>query len=283
MKRMAEAKQKYDDIPIPEELSKRVMLEIKKAEKKHNKRGLFMKKITAAAAAVAILFIVGINSSKTFAQEISNIPVIGSIARIVTFRSYETKTEDTDISVDIPSIELISEELNGLEKGVNEEIYAFCKQYADEALLRAEQYKKAFLETGGTEEEWAKHDIKIKVWYEVKTLTDEYLSLVIMGNDSWNHANNEARYYSFDIKAGKWLTLKEIFGDSYKQSVEENIRYQIKQKEEETGMEFWDEQWNGVDESTKFYINSNGNPVIIFEKYEIAPGTAGSQEFEIIK
>lgn len=283
MKRMAEAKQKYDDIPIPEELSKRVMLEIKKAEKKHNKRGLFMKKITAAAAAVAILFIVGINSSKTFAQEISNIPVIGSIARIVTFRSYETKTEDTDISVDIPSIELISEELNGLEKGVNEEIYAFCKQYADEALLRAEQYKKAFLETGGTEEEWAKHDIKIKVWYEVKTLTDEYLSLVIMGNDSWNHANNEARYYSFDIKAGKWLTLKEIFGDSYKQSVEENIRYQIKQKEEETGMEFWDEQWNGVDESTKFYVNSNGNPVIIFEKYEIAPGTAGSQEFEIIK
>ena len=34
MKRMAEAKQKYDNIPIPEELSKRVMLEIKKAEKK---------------------------------------------------------------------------------------------------------------------------------------------------------------------------------------------------------------------------------------------------------
>ena len=106
MKRMAEAKQKYDNIPIPEELSKRVMLEIKKAEKKHNKRGLFMKKITAATT-VAILFIVGINSSKTFVQEISNIPIIGSIARIVTFRSYETKTEDTDISVDIPSIELI--------------------------------------------------------------------------------------------------------------------------------------------------------------------------------
>ncbi len=282
MKRMAEAKQKYDNIPIPEELSKRVMLEIKKAEKKHNKRGLFMKKITAATT-VAILFIVGINSSKTFVQEISNIPIIGSIARIVTFRSYETKTEDTDISVDIPSIELISEELNGLEKGVNEKIYAFCKQYADEALLRAEQYKKAFLETGGTEEEWAKHDIKIKVWYEVKTLTDEYLSLVIMGNESWNSANNQAKYYSFDIKEGKWLTLKEIFGDNYIQFVEENIRYQIKQKEEETGMEFWDEQWNGVDENTKFYINSNGNPVIIFEKYEIAPGAAGSQEFEIVK
>ncbi len=33
MKRMAEAKQKYDNIPIPEELSKRIMLEIKKAEK----------------------------------------------------------------------------------------------------------------------------------------------------------------------------------------------------------------------------------------------------------
>jgi len=34
---------------------------------------------------------------------------------------------------------------------------------------------------------------------------------------------------------------------------------------------------------TYLYINENGNPVIVFEKYEIAPGAAGAVEFEIQK
>jgi hypothetical protein len=31
----------------------------------------------------------------------------------------------------------------------------------------------------------------------------------------------------------------------------------------------------------KFYINGNNRPVIVFEKYEIAPGSSGEIEFEI--
>ena len=34
-------------------------------------------------------------------------------------------------------------------------------------------------------------------------------------------------------------------------------------------------------EYQNFYINSNGKVVIVFEKYEIAPGYMGIQEFEI--
>ena len=37
----------------------------------------------------------------------------------------------------------------------------------------------------------------------------------------------------------------------------------------------------GISENAKFYINENGNPVIVFEKYEIAPGSSGEIEFEI--
>ena len=38
-----------------------------------------------------------------------------------------------------------------------------------------------------------------------------------------------------------------------------------------------------ISDDTPFYINENGNPVIVFEKYEIAPGYMGYQEFEITK
>ena len=36
-----------------------------------------------------------------------------------------------------------------------------------------------------------------------------------------------------------------------------------------------------VTADTPFYINEKGNPVVVFEKYEIAPGALGRPEFEI--
>ena len=38
-----------------------------------------------------------------------------------------------------------------------------------------------------------------------------------------------------------------------------------------------------VDETTSFYINEAGNPVVVFPEYTIAPGAMGVQEFEISK
>ncbi len=71
-----------------------------------------------------------------------------------------------------------------------------------------------------------------------------------------------------------------MYDSSDIRSAERNVRRQIRQREKETGMEFWGDEWQGIDENTRFYINSAGNPVIVFQKYEIAPGAAGIQEFE---
>lgn len=287
MKRIAEAKQKYENIPIPDALSERVAEEIEKSRKSLNQKAIhagrhsFMKKTAAAVTAAAVLVTAGVNTSEVFARELGGVPVIGPIARVLTFRSYETETEAAHISVDIPSITLISADLAGLENGVNKEVYRFCEEYAADAMERAEEYRQAFLGTGGTEEEWAAHDVKIKVWYEIKAFTDDYLSIAVMGTDSWSGAGAETKYYSFGIKEGKWLSLTDLLDADSIPAAEESIRSQIAQREAESGMDFWDEDWEGINEDTKFYINAAGNPVIVFEKYEIAPGAAGIQEFEI--
>ena len=39
--------------------------------------------------------------------------------------------------------------------------------------------------------------------------------------------------------------------------------------------------FEGITENQKFYVNENGNVVIVFDKYEIAPGYMGMPEFEI--
>ena len=279
MKSMEEAKRKYDEIPIPSELSKRVGKEIEKANMKRKKILVFRRRVqkgTAAAAAVVVLFTAALNTNTAFAETAGQLPVIGPVARVLTFRSYQTEEEDLKISVEIPTIEMISEDMNGLEQSVNEEILALCEQYAQAAKTRAEEYRQAFLDTGGTEDEWAAHNIEIKVWYEVKSQTDEYLSLAIMGTENWSSAYSETKYYNFDLKEGKLVTLQDILGDEYQQIANESIQNQMKENSEI----YWDD-FEGIQEDTPFYLNESGNPVIVFEKYEIAPGSEGQQEFEI--
>ena len=202
MKRIEEAKKKYDSVPIPEELSERIMQEVRKMETKRKKTIRFrdLRRGLVAAAAVMAVFVTALNTSTVFAENMGKIPVIGAVAKVITFRSYEEETEDLKISVEIPSIEMIAEGTGNLAESVNEEIYNMCEQYADEAVKRAEEYRQAFLETGGTEEEWAAHNIEIRVWYEVKAQTDKYLSVAVMGSENWTSAYSETRYYNFDLK-----------------------------------------------------------------------------------
>ena len=116
MNRMEEARKQYEEIMIPPELSVRVQSEIEKAEKRRRQtavKKLFHHSLAAAAAAV-VLFTAALNTSVTFAHAAEEIPVIGMVAKVLTFRSYETKTEDYSIAVDIPSIEMISGDFKNL-------------------------------------------------------------------------------------------------------------------------------------------------------------------------
>ena len=279
---MEKAKKKYDETEIPDELAERIQMEIKRQDSKRRKAvfwNLGFRRGLAAAAAAVVLFTTGLNTSTVFAETVGNLPVIGAVARVLTFRSYETKDEDLKISVEIPSIEMISEDFSDLEKSVNEEILRLCEQYAQEARTRAEEYRKAFLDTGGTEEEWAAHNIEIRVWYEVKSQTENYLSLAIIGTENWNNANNQIRYYNFDLKKGTLATLADVLGENYKQIADDAIRSQMEERKADGAVYFDD--FEGINEDTPFYINESGNPEIVFEAYEIAPGSEGQQEFEI--
>ena len=282
MNPMEEAKKRYEETEIPQELAERIQVEIRRAEGKRRRVRLWNRGLRggmAAAAAGAVLFTTALNTSTAFAESAGQLPVIGAVARVLTFRAYETETDDLKISVEIPSIEMISQEFAGLEQSVNEEIYQLCEQYAAEAQARAEEYRQAFLDTGGTQEEWEAHQIEIKVWYEVKSQTEDYLSLAVMGSENWTSAYNETRYYNFDLKDGKLVTLKDILGEGYQDKVNAEIRRQMEGRKQ-NGAVFFDD-FEGIPQDIPFYLNEEGNPVIVFAAYEIAPGSEGTQEFEI--
>lgn len=290
MSRMENAKKKYESVPVPEELDQRVRMVIARSEKNRKKKWAeFLvirtaKRSLATAAALTAAFTLMVNTSTSFADTVSRIPVVGEMARLLTFRSFEEENEDMKLSVTIPAIETIEADTGDLGRQVNQEIYDLCLQYAEEAKKQVREYREAFLATGGTEEEWEAHNIEIRVDYEQKSQTEDTISFVVRGTQNWSSAYNAQKYYNLDLKTGTHLSLKDVLGEDYRKIVSESIVSQIPQKEQETGMKFWDAQEGGfenITEETRFYLNEAGEPVVVFEPYEIAPGAAGTIEFVI--
>lgn len=237
----------------------------------------------AMAAAACVLFTAALNTSPVFAKEAGELPVIGGLARVLTFRSYETEKDDIAVSVEIPTIEMTAEDTGITVDGINREILDRCDQYAEEAVKRAEEYRTAFLETGGTTEEWAEHNIRIMVGYEIKQQNSDYLSFVVRGSENWTNAYSESKYYNLDLSTGKAVTLKDMLGGDYVELANRCIREQIaaRQRAGETFFTAEEGGFAGISEDAKFYINENNRPVIVFEKYEIAPGSSGEIEFVV--
>lgn len=292
MGKLETMKERYDQIIIPEELNIRIQQEIQKSRQQQEEKGRtgincgfrkVLRGMEAMAAAVCILFTAALNTSPVFAKEAGELPVIGGLARILTFRSYETEKDDIALSVEIPTIEMIAEDTGIRVDRINQEILDRCNQYVDDAVLRAEEYRTAFLETGGTPEEWAEHNIKITVDYEIKQQNNDYLSFVVRGTENWTNAYSELRYYNLDFNTGKAVTLEDMLGGDYVELVNKSIREQIVERQNAGEIFFTAEEggFTGISEDVKFYINENNRPVIVFEKYEIAPGSSGEIEFEI--
>ena len=63
----------------------------------------------------------------------------------------------------------------------------------------------------------------------------------------------------------------------------ESIRGQIEERMKKGEAFFAPEEggFETIEAEPDFYVNEKGNPVIVFEKYAIAPGAMGEVEFEI--
>lgn len=285
---MEKSKETYENIVIPEELAGKVQEAIDISRKKREKRLARSRRKRAyqwaagIAAAFTVVTTVGLNTNEAFAMEVQKLPVIGELARILTVRSYEKANDDLHISAKIPGVELGGDGQQ-LSDEVNAQIEKMTAQYESEAVKRAEEYKEAFLETGGTQEEWEEHDIRIDVWYEIKNQTEDVLSFIVKGAESWTSAYAETRYYNLDLKNNEFLTLEDFLGQDYVEKANESIRAQIDERMQ-NGETFFTSEEGGfetIEADQSFYVNENGNPVIVFEKYAIAPGAMGEVEFEI--
>lgn len=281
LKKIEKAKEVYNAIKIPDQLNYVVNRAISNDGKKKKNVLKPVKYVLSTAICIFFVFTIMLNVNPSFAMSISEIPILGDIAKVFTVKEYKIDDKEKLINAKIPAIENTGN--TELEKRINYEIMLKMDEILKEAEQRAAEYKEAVIETGGKEEDY--QPINIQIDYEVGYSSDEIVSFVILKSETLASAYTERFFYNIDIETGKKLNLRDVLGNDYKKIVDETIYKEIEERSKNPDNVYFTKDENGFsgieNEYQNFYINSDGKVVIVFEKYEIAPGYMGTQEFVI--
>ena len=158
------------------------------------------------------------------------------------------------------------------------------QQVLDEAEARARADKEAFVATGGQAEDFI--PIIIDVDYEIKCQNGHYLSFILTKTETLANAYTEYYAYNIDLETGRELTLRDLLGPDWKLIANEAVRAGIDERSQDPANVYFDgsdgiEGFQSIRDDQPFYLNESGSPVVVFSKYEIAPGYMGMQEFEV--
>lgn len=270
-------KSKYE-VEIPENLDAVVQGAIDEGLYKRNHFGV-IKKAAWAAVTFLVCMVSLLNISSGFAAAAYDIPIIGNLCRIFTFREYHFEDDIKYIDVKIPQFN--NDGKSDIEKRVNLEIQKIIGDYVEESEVRAKEYYEAYVQTGGDPKEFI--PIGITIDYEIKHLSSRYVSFVITQYETNFSAYTSYVYYNIDLESGRKLTLKDWLGSDYRQIAADSIENTISGWSREQKELLWDDLSviDLISENTDFYIDQNRNAVVVFEKYEAARGSAGTLEFTI--
>ena len=123
-KNMNTLKEEYKEIKMNEEQKKELMKTMERAKMDKRRKANNYKGILAAAAVAA--FVVLPNTSAGVAQAMANIPLLGNLVQVVTFRNYDTKK---DISFETEKHLIMVYGKNGVGKTTLSRISTFEKKY----------------------------------------------------------------------------------------------------------------------------------------------------------
>ena len=279
MKEFEEPKHQYESTPIPAELNDRVQAGIRQGRQRRSRRA-WKRSLGSVAACFAVL--VGVlNVSSTVALAAADVPVLGGLFQILTVRDYETEENGIDYSVSVPGVESDAD----LAQRVNAEIQERVDALTAKAQQDWEDYREVFFSTGGTEEEWNDRVMNVIVDYEIKSQTDTTVSFIVNLGEGWITASQERYCYNLDLAEDRDITLADVLGEDWVSICNAAVQDYIAANTDADGTSFFFAPDRGgfttVDETTAFYLNKDGTPVLVFPEYSIAAGAAGIVEIPV--
>ena len=301
---MNELKKEYMDKEMSTQQVEDMKSAIEKAKKDQvkNQKIIVYRRWMATAAGFALALIILPNTSQTVAYAMSQIPVLGKLVEVVTFRDYQYEDERNIADVEVPELVMTPQE---------EEPETVTKPVAGEALIeeesmeqKEETLKKSMEEINAEIQaitdpfiEEFKENLEREEGYqslgvksEVIHTTQDYFTLKMTCYTAEGSSSEWYYYYTIDLNTGERLQLADIFteGSDYVTPISENIISQMREKmaEDEMNMYWLDDEieelnFKTIKEDQSFYLDADGNVVISFNEGDVAPMYMGVVEFTI--
>lgn len=259
---------------------------VAEAERKVMKKGSIKKqrviKWTVGVAAAVLISIILPNVNGDIAKAMESIPVLGKYFQVVTFREYHYEDDNNTADVVVPKVETEEnateeevETAESMNKSIEEYAQGFMQEFQENLKSQGEGYQ----------------DLKLD--YEVVTDNAEWLTLKVNALQVEASGYQQVKFFHIDKKTGKEAVLSDLFVEDsdYVEIISQNILEQMKtqMQEDESKVYFYEGDGDGIEEGEfkeikedqNFYFGKNGELVIVFDEYEVAPGCMGIVEFTI--
>ena len=263
---MLKQRAREEPFPLPEDYAGRVFqtcaaLEENRPRKRRPYRWM------AWAAAVLALCIAVPNVSPAAAASMADLPVLGAIVRVVTFRSYIYDDGFHSADVSVP-------ELAGSQAAqkVNEQV----RDYTDRLMGAFEETCEAELGQEGY--------LGLDVTSSVVTDSDTWFTLRVDAVETQASGYQFSRFYHIDKAADQVAMLGDLFREDADWSavLTREVRRQMEARmAADSGASYFPEELTEIGPEQNFYFNESGELVLVLDEYTIAPGSMGMPEFTI--
>lgn len=269
-----------EDVQIPKEVHAKMeetLNSLPEKEEKIMKKEfkVLRRRVLAIAASLAFAFLVFMpNVSVTYAQVMSNVPVLGVIIDVFTVRNYNFSGEQHELNAEVPNVDVTDGE-NEVITDINADIDTFTtniinKFYEDLASEEGSEYGA------------------VDIAYEVVTNNEKWFTLKIDVTETQASGYMYAKYYHINRETGEYVAFTDLFDESNYAALEEYIISDMKAQMEadEELVYFFDDPVIGEDivyvtDDQNFYFDENNNLVMVYNEYTVAPGYMGMPEITI--
>lgn len=267
-KKISMTNQAYQAGEIPEqleeELFKRFMIAKKKVRVKRQVKNVG--RVSLGIVSSILILFAGVQN-RDFRVWATEIPVLGELVSIITGKTYSFQEEESGVTIAVPRITGKAE----IHDQLNKKYLAEGQQAYEEGIKEIKKNGQQIDTTGG---------YRILVNDERFLVIDRSIEQTIASTQTKN------QFDTLDKQNEVVLSLPLLFkNDDYlsalSKEIEEQMRRRIAKNPETTYFALEDNGSFLLKKDPSFYINKEHQLVIFFDKYEVAPGAMGTQEFII--
>ncbi len=256
-----------EPFPLPEDYAGRVFgtcAALEETDRKTGRGHRSWRRWAGCAAAAVALFVAVPNLSPAAAAAMAELPVLGALVEIVTFRDYTYGDDHSSAEIRVP-------ELGG--SAAAEETDRQIQAYTDALIQRFWQEREA---AGGGYQ-------GLDVSSQVVTDTDRWFTLRVDAEETQASSYGFSRFYHIDKTTGAVVTLADLFREDadYVTALSGEVLRQMEQQALDGEADYFPEAFTAVAPDQGFYWDADGGLVLVFDEYAVAPGSMGMPEFHI--